>query len=125
MDNIALYQLETLLRAYWVCCLLSAPTEHNLYYNARRLSCYTAQYEEERTRERRTATRFSALLDIFSDSTSLDDFEHYRGRFQETIDGLISLDDDIHDLLSDDEYEEDIKACEEHIYRTKQDNPQG
>jgi len=32
---------------------------------------------------------------------------------------LISLDDAIHDLLSNSEYEEDIKDCEEYIDRTK------
>jgi len=59
------------------------------------------------------------LLDGFDDSTSLDDFEHYRGRLQETLDRLTSLDDAVHDLLSDNEYEEDIKACEEYIDKSK------
>jgi hypothetical protein len=72
-----------------------------------------------RARERTNATRFSALLDGFVDSTSLDDFEHYRGRLQETLERLTSLDDAIHDLLSNNEYEENIKACEEYMDRTK------
>jgi hypothetical protein len=59
------------------------------------------------------------LLEGFDDSTSLDDFEHYCGRLQESLDGLISLDDAIHDLLSDDKYEKDIKVCEEYIDKTK------
>jgi len=59
------------------------------------------------------------LLDGFEDSISLGDFEHYRGRLKENLDRLISLDDAIHDLLSDNEYEEDIKACEEYIDNTK------
>ena len=63
-------------------------------------------------REMANLTRFSTLLDTFEDSTSLDDFEQYRGRLQETLERLISLDDAIQALLSDDEYEEDIKACE-------------
>jgi transcription termination factor NusB len=75
--------------------------------------------KRRRARERANATRFSALLDGFDDSTSLDDFEHYRGRLQETLERLISLDDAIHDLLSDNEYKEDIKACEEYIDKTK------
>jgi hypothetical protein len=58
------------------------------------------------------------MLDGFGDS-SLDDIEHYRGRLHETLDRLISLDDSIHDLLPDKEYEEDIKTCEEYIDRTK------
>jgi hypothetical protein len=45
--------------------------------------------------------------------------EHYRGRLQENLDSLISLEDVIHDLLSDNEHEEDIKACEEYIDRRK------
>jgi hypothetical protein len=75
--------------------------------------------QRRRTRERANATRFSTLLDGFDDSTSLDDFEHYRGRLQETLDRLTSLDDAVHDLLSDNEYEEDIKACEAYIDKSK------
>jgi len=55
------------------------------------------------------------MLEGFDDSTSLDDFEHYRGRLQETLDRLILMDDAIHD----NEYEEDIPACEEYIDKTK------
>ena len=75
--------------------------------------------QKRRAREWANATRFSMLLEGFDDSTSLDEFEHYRGCLQETLDRLISLDDAIHDLLSNDEYEEDIKACEEYIDKTK------
>ena len=70
--------------------------------------------KKTRAKEWANATRFSMLLEGFDDSTSLDDFEHYRGRLQENLDRLISLDDAIHELLTDDEYEEDIKACEEY-----------
>jgi hypothetical protein len=45
--------------------------------------------------------------------------EHYRGRLQETLDKLLSLDDAIHNLLFFDEYQEDIKVCEEYIDRAK------
>ena len=69
--------------------------------------------KRKRTRERANPTRFSTLLDGFEDSTSLDDFEHYRGRLQETLSRLISLDDAIHD------YKEDIETCEEYIDKTK------
>jgi len=65
------------------------------------------------------ATRFSTLLDGFDDSTSLDDFEKIRGRLEETLGRLLSLDDAIRDLLSENECEENIKACEEYIDRTK------
>jgi 4-hydroxyphenylpyruvate dioxygenase-like putative hemolysin len=53
------------------------------------------------TRQTANATRFSTLLDEFDDSTSLDDFEHYRRRLQKTLDRLLSLDDATHNLLSD------------------------
>jgi hypothetical protein len=76
-------------------------------------------WKRKRTRERANATSFSTLLDGLDDSTSLDVFEHYRWRLQETLDRLISLDDSIHDPLSDSEYEEDVKACEEYIDSTK------
>jgi len=61
--------------------------------------------KRRRARERANATRFSTLLDGFHDSTSLDDFEHYRGRLQEILDRLTSL-DVINDFLFD-EYQED------------------
>jgi hypothetical protein len=70
-------------------------------------------------RERASATRFSTTLEGFDDSTSLDDLEHNRGRLQETLDRPIALDDAIHDLLTDKEYEEDIHTCEEYIDKTK------
>jgi DNA repair exonuclease SbcCD ATPase subunit len=75
--------------------------------------------QRRRARARVNATRFSTLLDGFDDSTSLDDFEHYRRRLQETLDRLTCLDDAVHDLLSDNEYEEDIKACEAYIDKSK------
>ena len=62
---------------------------------------------------RANATRFTTTLEGFDDSTPLDDLEHYCGRLQETLDRLISLDDTIHDLLPDKEYEEDTETCEE------------
>jgi len=66
--------------------------------------------KRKRSRERANATRFSTTIDGFDDFTSLDDLEHYRGRLQETLDKLLSLDDAINDLLSDEEYAEDTKV---------------
>jgi uncharacterized protein YnzC (UPF0291/DUF896 family) len=74
--------------------------------------------KRRQTRERGNATRFSTMLDGDGD-TSLDYIEHYRGRLQETLDRIISLDVAIHDLLPDKEYEEDINTCEEYIDKTK------
>jgi len=68
--------------------------------------------------ERTNATRFSTMLG-FEDS-SFDDIKHYRGRLQETLDRLISLDNANRDLLPIKEYEEDIKTCEEYTNKTKQ-----
>jgi len=75
--------------------------------------------KRRRARGRANATRFSTTLEGFEDSTSLDDLEHYRGRLQETLDRLIELDDAIHDLMPDKEYEEDINTYEKYIDKTK------
>ena len=66
-----------------------------------------------RAREIANATRFTTMLEGLDDSTILDDLEQYRGRLQETLDRLISLDDAIHDLLPVKEFEEDSDTCEE------------
>jgi len=73
----------------------------------------------KRSRERANATRFSTTIDGFDDFTSLDDLEYYSGRLQETLDKLLSLDDSIHDLLSDEEFAEDTKVCEDYIDKAK------
>ena len=59
------------------------------------------------------------MSDGFEDSTHLDDIEHYCGRLKEALDRLILLDDSIHDLLPEKEYEENINTCEEYIHKTK------
>ena len=75
--------------------------------------------KRRRARERANASRFCTWLDGIDNFTSPDDLQHYRGRLQETLDKLLSLDDAIHDLLSDEEYQEDIKTCEDYIDRAK------
>jgi len=75
--------------------------------------------KRRRARERANATHFSTTIEGFEDSTSLDDLEHYHGCLQETLDRLIALDDAIHNLLTDKEYEEDIHTCDEYIDKTK------
>jgi hypothetical protein len=104
--------------------VLSPPHEGNLHYKDRRPADKLHNLKRRRTRERANATRFSTLLDRFDSSTSLDDFQHYRGRLQENLDRLISLVDAIHDLLPDMEYEKGIKSCEEYIDKTKRANQQ-
>jgi hypothetical protein len=75
--------------------------------------------ERRRARERTNATRFSTMLEGFTDSTPQDDLEHYCGWLKETLDRPIALDDSIHHLLPDQEYEDDIHTCEENIDKTK------
>ena len=68
--------------------------------------------KRKRTRERANAMRFSTAIYGLTEDSSIDDFEHFRGRLQDTLDRLIVLDDAFHDLLSDGEYE-DVQNCEE------------
>ena len=57
--------------------------------------------KRKRTTERAKATRFITTINEFTGDTPLDDYEHYRGRLQETLDQLVRLDDSIQDLLED------------------------
>jgi hypothetical protein len=65
------------------------------------------------TTERTKATRFIAVINESTENTTLDDYEHYRGWLQETLDQLVWLDDAIQDLLEDREYTADVETCEE------------
>ncbi|KAJ4437471.1 hypothetical protein ANN_17615 [Periplaneta americana] len=67
--------------------------------------------KRKRTRERKNATRFITEIDAFTDDTSLDDLEYFRDRLQETLSKLGTLDDAIHDLLLDSEYDDDLEKC--------------
>jgi hypothetical protein len=71
------------------------------------------------TTERKKATRFITAINEPMEHTSIDDYEHYRGRLQETLDQLVRLDDAIQDLLEDREYTVDVEACEEYIDSAK------
>jgi hypothetical protein len=64
-------------------------------------------------------TKFSAAINNSADATTLEDLEHYRGRLQETLDRLVSLDDSIHDLLNNKEYAADVDICETYIDTSK------
>jgi len=72
-----------------------------------------------RARERANARRFSTMLEDSEGSIPLDDLVHNHGRLKETLDRLISLDDSIHYVLPNKEYEEDVHTCEEYIDKTK------
>jgi len=64
----------------------------------------------KRTTERAKATRFITTINEFTGDKPLDDYEHYRGRLQETLDQLVRLNDSIQDLLEDSEYTAYVKA---------------
>jgi hypothetical protein len=75
--------------------------------------------KRKRTTERAKVNRFINTINKFTEDTPLDDYEHYRGRLQETLDQLVRLDDSIQDLLEDTEYTADVEACEEYIDSAK------
>jgi len=75
--------------------------------------------KRKRTTERAKATRFITTINEFKGDTPLDDYEHYRGRLQETLDQLVRLDDSIEDLLEDSEYAGEVEVCEEYIDSAK------
>ena len=75
--------------------------------------------KRKRNSERAKAIRFITTLNQFTDDNLLDDYEHYRGRLQETLDQLVRLNDSIQDLLEDSDYTADVEACEEYIDSAK------
>ena len=74
--------------------------------------------KRRRTRERGNITRFVTEVGNFTDTTTLEDYE-YKDRLHETLGRLTSLDDEIHELLADSEYDADLKKCEECIESVK------
>ena len=75
--------------------------------------------KRKRTTERAKTTRLIITINEFTGETPIDDYEHYRGRLQETLDQLVRMDDSIHDLLEDSEYTADAEVCEEYIDSVK------
>ena len=75
--------------------------------------------KRKRAREWGNATRFITAINGFSEASSLDDYQHYQGRLQDNLDKLLTLDDAIHDLLSDPEFDSDSATCEEYIDSAK------
>ena len=71
--------------------------------------------KRKRARERGNATRFITVINGFSETSSLDDYQHYQGRLQDTLNKLLTLVDAIHDLLSDLEFYSNSATCEEFI----------
>jgi hypothetical protein len=56
--------------------------------------------------------RFTTLIKEFTASTPLADYEFYQDRLRETLDQLLSLDDDIQDCLDDNTYATDVEVIE-------------
>jgi len=71
--------------------------------------------KRKRARERGNATRYITAINGFSETSSLDDHQHYQGRLQDTLDKLLTLDDAIHYVLSDLEFDSDSATCEDYI----------
>jgi hypothetical protein len=65
-------------------------------------------------------TRFTTLIRESTTSTPLEDYEYYQDHLRETLDQLLSLDNDMQDLLDDSKYTTDVEVCEEYIDSTKQ-----
>jgi hypothetical protein len=73
----------------------------------------------KRSTVRGNVTRFTAHITEFTYDTSLDDYDHYRGRLKENLDQLVPLDDKIQGLLEDDKYTEDVSKSAEYIDAAK------
>jgi len=72
-----------------------------------------------RAREGGNITCFVTELRKFTDTTTLEDYEYYKDGLHETLGRLTSLDDEIHELLDDSEYDADLQKCEEYIESAK------
>ena len=67
----------------------------------------------KRATQRANATHFMNATYTFDDSKDIEELEHYRDRLQEVLQNLIVLDEFVHDLLDDEEYEADTEKSEE------------
>lgn len=75
--------------------------------------------KRKRTRERANVTRLVVEINGYSETTPADDYHYSQGRLQETLNKLVVLDDAIHDLLSDSEFQTDVEKCDEYIDSAK------
>jgi hypothetical protein len=71
--------------------------------------------KRKRSTARARVTRFTPLIMESTTSTPLEDYEYYRDCLQETLDQILSLDNDIQDLLEDSEYTTDVQVAEDYI----------
>jgi hypothetical protein len=75
--------------------------------------------KRRRARERGNITGFVTEVGRFTDTTALEDYEYYQDRLREALGQLTSLDDEIHELIDDSEYDVDVQKCEEYIESAK------
>jgi hypothetical protein len=68
--------------------------------------------KRRRGKERGNITRFVTQIGKFIDTTTLEDYEYYKDRLREILDRLTKLDDEIHELPDDSEYDADLQKCE-------------
>lgn len=70
--------------------------------------------KRRRTAQRSLITKFSSVINEATSDSSID-YEYNQTRLQETLDIIRTLDDEIHEFLSDNEYNEDVLRCEAYI----------
>jgi len=68
--------------------------------------------KRKRARERGNAMRFITAINGFSETSSLDDYQHYQRRLQDTLDKHLTSDDAMDDLHSYLEFDSDSATCE-------------
>jgi len=56
--------------------------------------------KRERGPERSNITRLSSSIHSFTEETALEDYEHSKGRLDETLEHMLKIDDTIHDLVT-------------------------
>jgi hypothetical protein len=69
-------------------------------------------FKRRRARERGNITRFVTEVGRFTDTTALEDYQYYPDRQREALGRITSLDDEIHELIDDSEYDADVQKCE-------------
>jgi len=72
-----------------------------------------------RARDRSNITQFSSSIHFFTEETSRDDYEHYKGRLEEALEHVLKIDETIHDFLNDEEFNSDMTTCEYYIDTAK------
>ena len=75
--------------------------------------------KQRNARERESITCLVTEVGKFTDTMTLEDWEYYNDRLRYTLGRLTSLDDEVHKLLDDSEYDADLHKCEEYMESAK------